>query len=160
MLGQSWVRTEWPRRAKADVPLRRDPSVCPTVTTRAQALPEHGKEGSELGSLDDQRTRPRRRAVNVEKRAVSKLLDTPGALLISSHLSELGFTRRAIDALWRACPVVVLPGYKRPMIRVEDYLAYIEEHTYRDDVPRVRPPYEPLTERSPNERIRRRRNAG
>jgi hypothetical protein len=67
--------------------------------------------------------------------------------------------RRAIDAVWRACPVVVLPGYKRPMIRVEDYLAYIEEHTYRDDQPRVRPPYEPLAGPSPSERARRRRRA-
>ena len=91
--------------------------------------------------------------MTVEKKpTVSELLKTPGALLTSSHLSELGLTRRAIDAVWRACPVVVLPGYKRPMIRVEDYLAYIEEHTYRDDAPRVRPPYEQLAGPSPTER--------
>jgi hypothetical protein len=57
-----------------------------------------------------------------------------------------------------ACvPVVVLPGYKRPMIRVEDYLAYIEEHTYREDEPRVRPPYEPLAGPPPTELAERRR---
>jgi hypothetical protein len=75
-----------------------------------------------------------------KKPTASELLETPGALLTSTHLSELGLTRRAIDAVWRACPVVVLAGYKRPMIRVEDYLTYIEEHTYREDEPRVRRP--------------------
>jgi hypothetical protein len=31
----------------------------------------------------------------------------------------------------------VLPGYSRPMVRVEDYREFVAEHTYRDD--RVRP---------------------
>jgi hypothetical protein len=33
------------------------------------------------------------------------------------------------------------PGTRRPVLRVEDYLAYLEEHTYRNDQPRVRPPF-------------------
>ena len=45
--------------------------------------------------------------------------------------------RRGVDAVMRACPVVVLPGYSRPLIRVADYLALIESNTYRGD--RVRP---------------------
>jgi hypothetical protein len=28
---------------------------------------------------------------------------------------------------------VALPGYSRPMIRVEAYLELVEQHTYRDD---------------------------
>jgi hypothetical protein len=32
---------------------------------------------------------------------------------------------------------VVIPGYSRPVIRVEDFLRFLEEHTYADD--RVRP---------------------
>jgi hypothetical protein len=32
---------------------------------------------------------------------------------------------------------VALPGYSRPMIRAAEYLALVEQHTYRDD--RVRP---------------------
>ena len=62
---------------------------------------------------------------------------TPGALLTRTHLRELGLERRAVDAVFRALPVVALPGYSRPMIRAEEYLALVEQHTYRDD--RVRP---------------------
>ncbi len=36
-----------------------------------------------------------------------------------------------------ARPVIALPGYCRALIRVRDYEAFIEEHTFRDD--RVRP---------------------
>lgn len=57
--------------------------------------------------------------------------------LTRSHLRELGLERRAIDAVFRACPVVVFPGYSRPVIRVEDYVALVDASTYRDD--RVRP---------------------
>jgi hypothetical protein len=67
----------------------------------------------------------------------AKLLATPGALLTRSHLRELGLERRAIDAVFRRLPVVALPGYSRPMIRAEQYLELVEQHTYRDD--RVRP---------------------
>jgi hypothetical protein len=65
------------------------------------------------------------------------LLETPGALLTRSHLRELGLERRAVDAVFRALPVVALPGYSRPLVRVEDYRTLLDEHTYRDD--RVRP---------------------
>ena len=66
-----------------------------------------------------------------------ELLKTPGALLTRSHLRGLGLERRAVDAVFRALPVVALPGYSRPMVRVEDYVELIECNTYRDD--RVRP---------------------
>ena len=65
------------------------------------------------------------------------LLETPGALLTRSDLRGLGLERRAIDAVFRTLPVVALPGYSRPLIRAEQYLELVEEHTYRDD--RVRP---------------------
>lgn len=54
-----------------------------------------------------------------------------------SHLRELGLERRAVDAVFRALPVVALPGYSRPLIRAEQYLELVEHHTFRDD--RVRP---------------------
>lgn len=57
----------------------------------------------------------------------------PEALLSRSDLRALGLNRRAVDAVFRACPVVVLPGYSRPMIRVADYVALITESTYRGD---------------------------
>ncbi len=66
-----------------------------------------------------------------------ELLETPGSLLNRTHLRELGLERRAVDAVFRALPVVALPGYSRPMIRVEQYLELVERCTYRDD--RVRP---------------------
>jgi hypothetical protein len=51
-------------------------------------------------------------------------------VLSRSDLRELGYQRRAVDAIFRACPVVVLPGYSRPVIRVSEYLNLIREHTF------------------------------
>jgi hypothetical protein len=68
---------------------------------------------------------------------IAELLETPGALLTRSHLRALGLERRAIDAVFRALPIVSLPGYSRPMVRAADYIAFVEESIYRDD--RVRP---------------------
>jgi hypothetical protein len=64
-------------------------------------------------------------------------LENPEAMLSRTDLAELGYPRRAVDAVFRKCPVVVLPGYRRPLIRVCDYRALLDGHTYRDD--RVRP---------------------
>ena len=70
----------------------------------------------------------------------AKLLATPGALLTRTDLRELGLERRAVDAVFRECPVIVLPGYKRPMVRVEAYLALLDGSTYCDRCgDRVRP---------------------
>jgi len=69
--------------------------------------------------------------------AAADLLETPGALLTRSDLRALGLERRAVDAVFRTLPVVALPGYSRPMIRAEQYVKLVEQHTYRDD--RVRP---------------------
>jgi hypothetical protein len=65
-------------------------------------------------------------------------LANPDAVLSRSDLRELGYERRAVDAIFRGCPVVALPGYSRPMIRVADYLAFLSAHTY--DGSRVRGP--------------------
>jgi hypothetical protein len=71
----------------------------------------------------------------------AELVCEPAALLHRSHLRELGLERRAIDAVFRECPVVLLPGYSRPMVCVSDYLALIERSTYCDRCgDRVRPP--------------------
>lgn len=64
-------------------------------------------------------------------------LDNPDAVLSRSDLAELGYERRAVDAIFRACPVQALPGYTRPLIRVSDFRAFLAEHTYGGD--RVRP---------------------
>jgi hypothetical protein len=69
--------------------------------------------------------------------SIAALLETPGAMLTRSHLRALGLERRAIDAVFRALPIVSLPGYSRPMVRVADYIAFVEESIYHDD--RVRP---------------------
>jgi hypothetical protein len=65
------------------------------------------------------------------------LLARPEALLSRSDLRELGLGRRAVDAVFRALPVVAFPGYARPLVRVEDYRELVERNTFRDD--RVRP---------------------
>jgi len=70
-------------------------------------------------------------------------LANPEAFLSRSDLRELGLERRAIDAIFRDCPVVAFPGYSRPLIRVEDYRALVERSTFRGD--RVRPCRQPST---------------
>jgi hypothetical protein len=69
--------------------------------------------------------------------AAIALLTMPDALLTRTHLRELGLERRAVDAVFRALPVVALPGYSRPMVRAHDYVELVEQNTFHDD--RVRP---------------------
>jgi hypothetical protein len=69
--------------------------------------------------------------------SAAERLRTPDALLTRSDLRELGLDRRAVDAVFRALPVVALPGYSRPMVKVKDYLRLVDDCTYADD--RVRP---------------------
>ncbi len=59
-----------------------------------------------------------------------ELLGRPDALLTRSHLRELGLERRAVDAVFRALPVLALPGYSRPLVKVADYLELVEQNTY------------------------------
>jgi hypothetical protein len=73
----------------------------------------------------------------VSGRPVAELLREPEALLSRGHLRELGLERRAVDAVFRACPAVVLPGYSRPLIRVADYRALVDASTF-DGRTRVR----------------------
>jgi hypothetical protein len=68
----------------------------------------------------------------------AELLANPDALLTRTHLRELGLERRAVDAVFRALPIVVLPGYSRPLVRVRDYLELVERCSY--DEGRVRYP--------------------
>jgi len=62
----------------------------------------------------------------------SDRLANPDAVLSRSDLRDLGYERRAVDAIFRACPVVSLPNYRRPLIRVADYRELVECSTYRD----------------------------
>jgi hypothetical protein len=72
--------------------------------------------------------------------SAAELLHTPEALLTRTDLRELGLERRAVDAVFRECPVVVSPGYTRPLVRVSDYLGLLEGSTYCDRCgTRVRP---------------------
>lgn len=69
--------------------------------------------------------------------SAAKLLETPGGVLSRTDLRELGWERRAVDAIFRELPCVFLPGYSRPHVRAADYLELLERCTYRGD--RVRP---------------------
>jgi hypothetical protein len=87
-------------------------------------------------SAEPGKTRPDRAqapAIPRHHQSARELLDTPGALLTRTHLRELGLERRAVDAVFRALPVVALPGYSRPLIRADQYCQLVEEFTYRDD---------------------------
>jgi len=57
-------------------------------------------------------------------------LENVDAVLSRSDLRQLGYERRAIDAIFRGCPVVALPGYARTLIRVADFQAFLTEHTH------------------------------
>ena len=35
--------------------------------------------------------------------------------------------------MFRACPNVLLPGYRRPLIRAADYLALLDQSTFREE---------------------------
>lgn len=50
---------------------------------------------------------------------------------------ELGVTRAAIDAIFRALPVVALPDLRKTFVRRDDVQRLIEERTFGAD--RVRP---------------------
>ena len=60
-------------------------------------------------------------------------LENPSGVLSRTDLRELGWERRAVDAIVRACPAVAIPGYSRTVILVRDYLAFVEANTYRGD---------------------------
>jgi hypothetical protein len=60
-------------------------------------------------------------------------LSNDDAFLSRTDLAELGLERRAIDAVFRAVPTIVIPGYSRPLIRVADYRQHLDGWTYRDD---------------------------
>jgi hypothetical protein len=66
-----------------------------------------------------------------------ELLERPGALLTTSDLAALGLPRKAIESVLRQVPVVYLDGYRRPLVRREDYLELVERSLDRGD--RVRP---------------------
>jgi hypothetical protein len=51
--------------------------------------------------------------------------------------NELGYERRAIDAIFRGCDVISLSGYARPLITVGAYRDYLDRSTY-DGRSRVR----------------------
>jgi hypothetical protein len=75
-----------------------------------------------------------------DRPSVEQRLQMPDGVLSRTDLRELGWERRGIDAIFRACPQILVPGYSRPVIRVSDYLALLEQSTYDDRAgDRVRP---------------------
>ena len=64
-------------------------------------------------------------------------LSLPDAVLSRTDLALLGWQRRAVDAIFRECArregVVILPGYRRPMVRVATYRDVISDSTYGSD---------------------------
>ncbi|MFL5915001.1 MAG: hypothetical protein ACJ752_05105 [Gaiellaceae bacterium] len=64
-------------------------------------------------------------------------LELPQAVLSRTDLATLGWQRRAVDAIFRECAkregVVILPGYRRPMVRVATYRTVIAESTYDNE---------------------------
>jgi hypothetical protein len=67
-----------------------------------------------------------------ERPSADQRLANREAFLSRGDLRQLGLERRAIDAVFRECPVIALPGYSRPLIRVDDFRALIEASTYDD----------------------------
>jgi hypothetical protein len=73
-----------------------------------------------------------------ELEELDERLTRPGAVLYRTDLERLGYERRAVDAIFRELPVIVLPGYSRPIVRTSDYLALLERATYNEDKVRGR----------------------
>lgn len=75
-------------------------------------------------------------ATHARKPTAAELLERGTGYLTRSHLRELGLERRAVDAAFRAIAagsgVVILPGYSRPHVRVEDFLELVARSTFRD----------------------------
>ena len=67
------------------------------------------------------------------QRELHERLAMPEALLSRTDVAALGLPRRAVDSVFRALDVVVLPGFSRPFVRVADYVALVERSTYRGD---------------------------
>jgi hypothetical protein len=65
-------------------------------------------------------------------------LERSDAFLSRTDLRVLGLERRAVDAIFRELPNVILPGYSRPLIRVHDFRELVDASTYRG-AERVRP---------------------
>ena len=65
--------------------------------------------------------------------APSDRLSNPDALLSRTDLRALGLERRAVDAVFRALPVIVLPGYSRPLVRVADYVELLQRSTFNGE---------------------------
>jgi hypothetical protein len=63
----------------------------------------------------------------------AQLLAQGTGFLTRTDLEQLGLSRRATDAIFRACDVIVLPGHSRPMVTVESFRAVVEASTYRGD---------------------------
>ena len=87
------------------------------------------RAGLSQGDLSERSGKDRAQIARWERDVVQPSLET---------LRELGLERRAIDAVFRALPVVAFPGYSRPMIRADAYYALIDASTYRDDRVRAR----------------------
>jgi hypothetical protein len=79
------------------------------------------------------RRRPAAAITSRSTAAARRAIANPDALLSRTDLRELGLERRAVDAVFRSCPVIVLPGYRRPLVRVADYLGLLEQSTYDGD---------------------------
>jgi len=91
-----------------------------TRLTPSSVVPRKGTTGSADG-VDGKVENLRARLAN------------PDALLSRTDLRELGLERRAVDAVFRALPVIVLPGYRRPLVRVSDYVELLERSTFDGD---------------------------
>jgi hypothetical protein len=90
----------------------------PRRALRARGRPRRGSAGR-------RDTQGRGYPVSERPTPADRLLN-PDAVLTRSALAELGLERRAVDAVFSACPAVVLPAYSRPTIRVSDYRELID----------------------------------
>ena len=63
-----------------------------------------------------------------------RLADTPGAYLTRGDLAELGLPRGAIDVVFRKLDEFRLPGYARPLVRADDFRAFMESCRKRDGI--------------------------
>lgn len=126
------------RRRRKDAPQQLQLDLSQPLESMRPAEKKHSSLRSSSAENGSGSSRSQNGApAHVPCHSAAELLQTPGAVLTRSHLRDLGWERRGVDAIFRALPVVAVYGYSRPVIQVEDYLELVQRSTFRDD--RVRP---------------------
>ena len=101
-----------------------------------------GRDVLAAGEMTFARTAARWRVTAVTNQSTVYCPDPDSWPAVATALDSIGiahpgdFTDKVI---FRRCPSIHLPGYRRPLVRRDDFVAFMEESTHRRGDGRVRP---------------------